>query len=58
MKLVDIISEYYYLKDDIGFTAWCPRNGWKMLARQVPLEQARKIANNRLCVGGKITENI
>ena len=43
-------------KDENGYTAWVPRVGWKMLARQVPLEQARKIAKARLTKGGIIRE--
>ena len=43
-------------KDESGYTAWVPRAGWKMLARQVPLEQARKIAKARLTKGGIIQE--
>jgi len=43
-------------KDETGYTAWVPRAGWKMLARQVPLNQARKIAKQRLKIGGQIIE--
>ncbi len=44
-------------KDESGFTAWVPRDGWKILARQVPLEKARRIARTRLKKGGHIDEN-
>ncbi len=37
-----------------GFTVWVPRAGWKILARQVPLGQARRIARLRLAKGGLI----
>lgn len=43
-------------KDGTGFTAWVPRAGWTMLARMVPLEQARRIARLRLNKGGTIIE--
>jgi len=44
-------------KDETGYTTWCPRSGWTMLARQVPLQQARNIAKRRLSKGGQIKEN-
>ena len=43
-------------KDENGYTAWCPRNSWKILAREVPLEIARKIAKARLEKGGRIVD--
>lgn len=43
-------------KDETGFTAWVPRAGWEMLAREVPLQQARRIARARLAKGGHITD--
>ena len=45
-------------KDDEGYTVWVPRAGWIMLARMVPLEQARRIAHLRLKRGGHIVEQI
>ncbi len=45
-------------KDENGYTAWVPRCGWKMLARQVPLEQARRVAKLRSAKGGQIIEKI
>lgn len=42
--------------DTIGYTVWVPRAGWEILAREVPLEQARKIAKRRLRQGGLITD--
>jgi len=43
-------------KDESGYTAWVPRAGWVMLAREVPLEKARKIARMRLKKGGYILD--
>ena len=43
-------------KDEVGYTAWVPRAGWAMLARQLPLEKARKIAKSRLTKDGIIIE--
>jgi len=43
-------------KDETGYTAWVPRCGWKMLAREVPLAQARRVARARLAKGGHIVE--
>ena len=43
-------------KDENGYTAWCPKAGWEMLARQVPLDKARHIAQSRLKKGGHIIE--
>lgn len=43
-------------KDDIGYTAWVPRAGWVMLARQVSLQKARHIVQVRLAKGGLIKE--
>ena len=45
-------------KDETGFTAWCPRSNYKMIARQVTLNQARNIARKRLAKGGYITERL
>lgn len=44
-------------KDENGYTAWVPRAGWVILANQVPLERARKIAHQRLKAGGVIIES-
>ncbi len=41
-------------KDETGFTAWVPRSGWVMLAREVPLSKALRIARQRLANGGSI----
>ena len=41
-------------KDETGYTAWVPRAGWKMLAREVPLNQALRTAKLRLKKGGHI----
>jgi hypothetical protein len=43
-------------KDETGYTAWVPRASWKMLAREVPLEKARRIARLRLKKGGSVIE--
>jgi len=43
-------------KDAEGFTAWCPRAGWTMLAREVPLAKAKRIAKLRLKKGGHVIE--
>lgn len=43
-------------KDENGYTAWAPRADWAMLARQVPLIKARRIAKSRLKKGGHIIE--
>ena len=43
-------------KDESGYTAWVPTAGWEMLAREVPLEKARRIAKQRLKKGGTIIE--
>lgn len=43
-------------RDGSGYTAWCPRNGWEMLAREVPLNQARRIAKAHLAKGGIIKD--
>lgn len=45
-------------KDEKGYTTWVPRAGWKMLARMVPLDKARRIAKLRLAKGGIITEHL
>lgn len=45
-------------KDDNGYTAWVPRAGWVILARQVSLGIARNIARKRLKKGGRIDERI
>lgn len=45
-------------KDENGFTAWVPRAGWLMLARQVPLNEARNIAKRQLKNGGHIIERL
>lgn len=44
-------------KGEAGYTAWVPRAGWVMLAREVPLEKARSIARKRLKEGGRIIED-
>ncbi len=44
-------------KDETGYTAWVPRSDWTMLARQVPLNKARRIARLRLRKGGNIIES-
>lgn len=43
-------------KDEVGYTAWIPKAGWIIIARQVSLNKARKIAKSRLKQDGKITE--
>lgn len=43
-------------KDEDGYTAWVPRSNWTIIARQVPLNQARNIAKRRLSSGGVIVE--
>ena len=43
-------------EDETGYTAWVPRAGWLFLAREVPLNRARKIARSRLKKGGRIIE--
>ncbi len=43
-------------KDETDFTVWVPRAGWIMLARQAPLQNARRIARLRLAKGGVIKE--
>lgn len=45
-------------KDETGYTAWCPRSGWKIVANQLPLNQARNIARKRLAKDGKIVEKL
>ena len=44
--------------DDGGYTAWVPRAGWLILARQVPLSRAHRIARSRLKKDGHIVERI
>ena len=46
----------HIFKDENGFTAWVPRSGYAILAREVSLNQTRKIANKRLKKGGQIIE--
>jgi len=46
------------IKDETGYTVWVPRAGWVILANQVPLRKARKVARVRLKKGGFITEKI
>ena len=46
------------IKDETGYTVWVPRAGWVILANQVPLRKARKVARVRLKKGGLITEKI
>ncbi len=43
-------------KDETGYTAWVPRSDWRMLAREVSLDRARRIAKSRLQKGGVILE--
>lgn len=45
-------------KDGRGYTAWCPRAGWQIIARQVPLKKARNIAKKRLAKDGQIVEKL
>lgn len=45
-------------KDEGGYTAWVPHADWTMLARQVTLNRARRIAKSRLKRGGHIVERI
>ena len=49
-------SHIVIFKDQMGYTTWCPRAGWTMLACQVSLEQARRVARARLKTGGHIIE--
>jgi hypothetical protein len=44
------------IKDEEGYTAWVPYADWTMLAREVPLAKARRIAKLRLKKGGHIIE--
>ena len=50
-KLYETIKIF---KDETGYTAWVPRAGWVMLARQTSLKVARSIARKRLKRGGRI----
>ncbi len=43
-------------KNENGYTAWCPRNGWHILARDAPLGRVRKIAKQRLAKNGRIID--
>ena len=45
-------------RDDVGYTAWVPRASWVMLARNVPLNIARRISRQRLKKNGTIIEVI
>ncbi len=45
-------------KDETGYTAWAPRAGWAILAREVPLSQARRIAKQRLAKGGQLIDKV
>ena len=45
-------------KDDTGYTAWVPRSGWKMLARQVSLKHAQTVAKAHLKKDGSIIEKV
>ncbi len=43
-------------KDETGFTVWPLYSSEKILAQQVPLNQARRIARVRLAKGGQIKD--
>ena len=43
-------------KDESGYTAWVPRANWEMIAREVTLNQARRMARQRLSKGGYIRQ--
>ena len=43
-------------KDETGYTAWDPTAGWEILASEVTLERARRVAKQRLKKCGTIIE--
>lgn len=55
-ELPKLYNHITIFKDEIGYTVWVPRAGWIMLAREVSLKQARKIAKRRLKKGGSVID--